>query len=206
MNSYKLISIETVSLPCWLPLEEAGLPASERPTIKCPLPARLPEMAPERSQRGPEGLSACLLSGAIRHLRGDFSRRLRKHELAPSRDQALPLLRDPRHRPSCDFHWMQSVSRPLRRPEDAEQKTREPLGLKSLPGLCPLSPCSEGTLSPGSGAGRLLQRRVEGSLSSTRGSEGSPWVYKPSPSHAVTASSIGPHTRVTGYGRGRASV
>lgn len=99
-----------------------------------------------------------------------------------------------------------SVSRPFRRPEDAEQKTREPLGLKSLPGPCPSSPCSEGTLSPGSGAGRFLQRRVEGSLSSTRGSEGPPWVYKPSPSHAVTASSIGPHTRVTGYGRGRASV
>lgn len=44
MNSYKLISIETVSLSCWLPAGRGRASCQQTgSTVKCPLPARLPE-------------------------------------------------------------------------------------------------------------------------------------------------------------------
>lgn len=57
MNSYKLISIETVSLPCWLPAGRGGRPASKRaPQLSVPCPpgcqrGRSEEMAPAQPAR-----------------------------------------------------------------------------------------------------------------------------------------------------------
>lgn len=63
MNSYKLISIETVSLSCWLPAGRGRASCQQSgSTIKCPLLARLPEKPVRRDGPQPqpartEGLS-----------------------------------------------------------------------------------------------------------------------------------------------------
>lgn len=68
MNSYKLISIETVSLSCWLPAGRGRASCQQTgSTIKCPLLARLPAkpVRKDGSQAQPartEGLSNSLFS------------------------------------------------------------------------------------------------------------------------------------------------
>lgn len=82
MNSYKLISIETVSLPCWLPAGRGGRPASKRaPQLSVPCPpgcqrGRSEEMAPAQPARRARPL------GGSRS--ANVGRRVRNAEAAPS--------------------------------------------------------------------------------------------------------------------------
>ena len=94
MNSYKLISIETVSLSCWLPAGRGRASCQQMSsTIKCPLPARLPEkpVRKDGSQPQPartEGLSHSLFSRNSRHLCREFTGRIKKRRPAPRNDEA----------------------------------------------------------------------------------------------------------------------
>lgn len=207
MNSYKLISIETVSLSCWPPAGARRASCQQTgPQLSVPGPPGCQGGRAERWSPSPPARPAAAVSGSAflreqTSARGSFRASSEPSPRPGSPAEAGPL---PGHRggpvvvPGC------GVSGPARRPE---QKTWELLGSKSLPGLCLWSPRSEGTLSRSSRAADLPCSHGWGPASS-RGAEGPPWACS-RPGHACLCLQSVPHAVplctcvcVAGAGRG----
>lgn len=174
MNSYKLISIETVSLPCWLPAGRGGRPASKRaPQLSVPCPpgcqrGRSEEMAPAQPARRARPL------GGSRS--ANVGRRVRNAEAAPSPS------------PSRRAAFAARGARPLPGAPRRSIAGMGTVGVKTTsfvfrPRDSARSPRLGGALSRALRAGGLIRRPIERLQESSAASRRRP-PARPSPGHA----------------------
>lgn len=137
MNSCKLISIETVSLSCWLPAGRGRAFCQQTgSTIKCPLLARLPEEPVRKDGPNPSPPAQrdcqirCVLEAA--DICAGISLAQERHQLAPCKGEARAVGRRLQGQNSvlrCPCGFIPEAARAglPGSPEDGEQKKLEQL-------------------------------------------------------------------------------